>query len=169
MPMESVHGTKLTYYLIAFDAHGRERPEDSGVQLSRRMLSELARAPITDVFLMSHGWKGDVPAAKEQYERWIGAMARCDEDIGEMRRLRPGFRPLLVGLHWPSLPYGDENLGPGVSFSTEGDPLEALIAQAAERIADTPAALAALTTIFNAAGEDMAPSTLPAEVRAAYE
>jgi hypothetical protein len=56
-----------------------------------------------------------------------------------------------------------------VSFDESGNPVEALIEQAAERIADTPAARAALRTIFTAAGEDIAPSTLPPEVRMAYE
>jgi hypothetical protein len=168
MPVEPVPGTNLTYYLIAFDASGRERTEGAGERLSRRVVDLLTREPITDVFLMSHGWKGDVPAARDQYERWIGAMSWCDDDVARMRQARPGFRPLLIGLHWPSLPYGDESLSGSVSFATGGDPIEVLIDQAAEGIADTPAARAALRTVFNAAGEDVAPPTLPPEVRAAY-
>jgi hypothetical protein len=169
MPIEAVPGTDVRYYLIPFDAAGRERTEDSGEPLSRRVLDVLTREPITDVFLMSHGWKGDVPAAREQYGRWIGAMARCAADLARMRQVRPGFLPLLIGLHWPSLPYGDESLG-SVSFAVAGgEPVEALVEQAAERIADTPAARAALHTIFTAAEEDVAPSTLPPKVRAAYQ
>jgi len=30
---------------------------------------------VTDVFFTSHGWKGDMPAAIEQYDRWVAAMA----------------------------------------------------------------------------------------------
>src|SRR5207248_3302769 len=82
---------------------------------------------------ISHGWKGDMPAAREQYGRWIGAMAQCAGDIARMRQVRPGFLPLLIGLHWPSLPYGDESVGGGVSFGVAGgDPVEALIEQAAQ-------------------------------------
>jgi hypothetical protein len=170
MPLEAVPGTNLTYYLIAFDAAGRERTEDSGERLSRRVLEVLAREPITDVFLISHGWKGDMPAARQQYGDWIGAMAQCSDDIARMQKARPGFRPLLIGLHWPSLPYGDESLGGGASFDVAGGKsVESLIDQAAERIADTPAARAALRTIFTAASEDIAPSSLPPEVRAAYK
>jgi hypothetical protein len=169
MPIEPVPGTDLTYYLIAFDSAGLERV-DGGELLSRRALDELARGPITDVFLMSHGWKGDVPAARDQYGRWAGAMARCGDDVARMRRARPCFRPLLIGLHWPSLPYGDESLGGAVSFDVPAaGPAGDLVEQAAERIADTPAARAALRTIFAAAEEDVAPPTLPPEVRAAYE
>jgi hypothetical protein len=37
----------------------------------------IAREPITDVYLMSNGWKGDLPAAREPYGRWITVMAHC--------------------------------------------------------------------------------------------
>jgi hypothetical protein len=170
MPLESVPGSALGYYLIAFDAAGRERAEVDGEFLSRRVVDLLAREPITDVFLMSHGWKGDMPAAREQYGNWIGAMARCAEDLARMRQARAGFRPLLVGLHWPSLPYGDESLGGGVSFDVaSGDTIETLVAQAAEKTADTMATRAALRIIFTAAAEDVAPPILPHKVRAAYQ
>jgi hypothetical protein len=169
MPIETVAGTSLRYYLIAFDTAGRERTEGSGEWLSRRVMDLLSREPITDIFLMSHGWKGDVPAAREQYERWIGAMSRCTADLAQMRRVRLGFHPLLIGLHWPSLPYGDEDLGGSVSFNPGGDPIEDLVGQAAEQIADSPAARDALRTIFRAAAEDVAPSVLPLDVCAAYK
>lgn len=169
MPIEVVPGTDLKYFLIAFDASGVERTEGTGERLSQRVMELLATEPITDVFLISHGWKGDIPAAREQYGSWIGAMAQCTDDIARMGQIRPGFRPLLIGLHWPSLPYGDESVTASVSFGVTGsDPIEALIEQAAERIVDTPAARAALQTIFTAAAEDVAPSRLPPEVQAAY-
>jgi hypothetical protein len=165
-----VPGSAFTYYLIAFDAAGRERTEGSGERLTQRVMEVLAREPITDVFLMSHGWKGDVPAAREQYGRWIAAMAQCGDDIACMRQVRPEFRPLLIGLHWPSLPWGDEELGGGaVSFSAPvASRVEHLIERYAARIVDTPSARTALRTIFAAAEEDMAPDTLPEAVRSAY-
>jgi hypothetical protein len=170
MPLETVPGTSLNYYLIAFDADGNERAEPD-VLLSQQLLKVLSSEPITDVFLMSHGWMGDIPAARQQYNNWIGAMAANQDDLERIKQARPGFRPLLIGLHWPSKPWGDEELGgDAVSFDpTAPSPLEPLIAQYAERIADTPAAREALHTIFNAAMEDMAPSSLPPEVRQAYE
>jgi hypothetical protein len=56
---------------------------------------------------------------------------------------------------------------PGIGASTLPD-TEALIAAYAERIADTPAARAALETIFASAAADTAPPELPPEVVAAY-
>src|SRR5262249_78147 len=78
--------------------------------LTPRVDEALAEEPYTDVFLMSHGWMGDAPAAVRQYDRWIGAMAACEDDLERASRVRPGFRPLLIRLHWPSLPFRAEDL-----------------------------------------------------------
>ncbi|MBD2677207.1 MULTISPECIES: hypothetical protein [Nostoc] len=177
---ETLVGTSLSYYLIAFDANGKER-ENNGELISQKVVDILSQSrqsgqPITDVFLMSHGWQGDIPAAKDQYDRWIAAMAKNQADIQKMQQLRPGFRPLLIGLHWPSKPWGDENLNAispdktVVSFDVTDNSQEELINQYSQSIADTEAAREALRTIFTAAAEyEVAPDTLPTEVRAAYE
>ena len=171
MSIETVPGTELRYYLIAFDADGRERADDPDGAMSQRALDVLTQEPITDVFLISHGWQGDVPAAREQYNNWIGAMARCEADLAQARQARPQFQPLLIGLHWPSLPWGEEELGAAsMSFDpAAATPVAQLIDQYAERLANTDAARAALDTIFTAALEDIAPSTLPQAVRDAYQ
>ena len=159
MPIRTVPGRDLTYHLIAFDEAGKERSEDGSLlsEQVRRRISDPAE-PVTDVFLASHGWKGDVPAAIDQYDRWLGAMVAQEVDLAAARARYPGFRQLVVGLHWPSLPWGDERLpGPGGVLSGEdaaadpaADPASVVDAYAA-RIADTPAATAALTTIVAAA------------------
>ena len=69
MPLEQVPGTDLTYYLVAFDDAGDECPEDPvspGGVLSHRLLDDLRGEAITDVFILGHGWKGDIPAARER-------------------------------------------------------------------------------------------------------
>jgi hypothetical protein len=119
VPVQTVSGVELEYWLACVDGEGAERTDDpDGIhgRLVPRIVGELAREPYTDVFLMSHGWMGDVPAAVRQYDRWIGAMAACHEDLERARQVRPGFRPLLIGFHWPSRPFGGEELGrdPGV-------------------------------------------------------
>jgi hypothetical protein len=163
----------LKYYLLSFTAEGIEREDDpdtpNGV-LSGQVAEILATRPVTDLFLMSHGWKGDEPAAVEQYDRWIGAMAECAEDRKTVQAKRPGFEPLLVGLHWPSLPWGDERVNkPGASFSpSENSEAKDFVNEYSERIADTPIAREALSIIFEAALEDVAPARLPSNVRQAY-
>ena len=171
MPIEQGSGTGLSYHLITFDAEGHERPESDGEKASRRALAELTEEPVTDVFLFSHGWQGDVPAARRQYDVWIRAMADCKADIERIDRARGGaFRPLLIGLHWPSLPFGDEGLGGGgaASFAATAGAapveVEAMVDAYAARIADTPAARAALRVIIERAIDDVAPDELPSEV-----
>src|SRR4029077_17442005 len=103
MPLRKIPAIGLEYYLVCVDGAGWERADDpDGIdgRLIPRVEEELATEPYTDVFLMSHGWMGDVPAAVRQYDLGIGAMAACADDLERARRVRPGFRPLLVGLHW---------------------------------------------------------------------
>lgn len=181
MPLRSVPGTDLQYHLICFDKDGHERREDDGRLRSEavRALVADAGAGITDVFFLSHGWKGDVPAAIDQYDRWIAEMARSTRDREEARRRRPGFHALIVGLHWPSQPWGDESLtrgsGGGLLSAGGATPgagraatVDELVDAYADRIADTPAARAALRTILESAQRDGAPAELPPMVRQAY-
>ena len=171
MPIEKVPNTSLNYYLIAFDKDGNERDEADGNKLSEQIFSALANEPITDVFLISHGWMGDVPAARQQYNDWIGAMAKQTADIEKIKEVRSGFRPLMIGLHWPSKPWGDEDLtSSSVSFDVnDEDPVEGLVDEYASRIANTEAARQALQTILRAAREDNTLDSLPAEVLNAYQ
>src|SRR5215211_7290561 len=110
MPMRTDTQSGLEYALVLYDDEGRERREPDGTLLSVEVVRRLhdQSAGVTDVFVMSHGWKGDVPAATEQYDRWSAAMAKCDGDRAAARQRWPSFRPFLVGFHWPSLPWGDE-------------------------------------------------------------
>ena len=78
MPIRSIDGADAQYYLLSFDEHGTERPEANGILLSDVVKNKIAdpSEAITDVFFASHGWQGDIPAAIEQYDRWVGEMAR---------------------------------------------------------------------------------------------
>jgi hypothetical protein len=184
MPRRTVAGTGLTYHLVAFDRDGRERSDDPDGTMSRRAAQTLADEPVTDVFVFSHGWQGDVPAAVGQYDAWTGTMAAAQADVERARRVRPGFRPLLIGLHWPSLAWGEEELGgwggAAASFSLEAggaaapatgptSPMAEWVDAYAARLGDTPETRAALETIVAAAQADVAPPTLPPEVRRAVE
>jgi hypothetical protein len=171
MPIEPVPGTDLSYHLIAFDADGRERTDDRDGTMSERATQALVDHDITDVFIFSHGWMGDVPAARRQYAKWVTAMTANTADLDEFRRARPRFDPLLIGLHWPSRPWGDEELGaqePAFdAVATDTTPWP-LVDAYAERIANTPAAREALETIFAAASVEMDPVEVPGEVLDAY-
>lgn len=169
MPIRRVPNHEdLEYLLICHDADGREIPEAEGL-LSKNAVDAVRNGGVTDVFMISHGWKGDVPAAIEQYDRWIGAMASCKEDRMQIRSQNPKFKALLLGLHWPSLPWGDEELpGPEAAFDTASSVMAKLVDDYADRIANTAAAREAITVILESALDNMAPPTLPTEVHEAY-
>ena len=147
MPIRRVPGSDIEYFLISYDASGRERPEDDGSMLSRRLIDLVGKASsgITDVFMTSQGWKGDMTAAVEQYDSWIGAMAGLQSDRDYAAKRRPGFKPLIVGLHWPSLPFGDEHLADDQSAT----PMDREVNAYANRIADTPTARDAIRSILD--------------------
>jgi hypothetical protein len=104
MPLRTTTGG-VKYHLINFDSFGAECADDKEASdgsgfYSRDVIEELRKANYTDVFLISHGWRGDRRAAVLQYDLWIDKMKAVAPDIGS--------RSLIIGLHWPSEPFGDE-------------------------------------------------------------
>jgi len=175
MPFRTIPGTSVEYALISFDKDGTERIGDpgagSGGKFSDRLVETLSNKPYTNVFFFSHGWKGDVPAAIEQYDAWVGAMAARADDQQQMKVLVPGFLPLWVGVHWPSQPWGDEEIGAaGAAFDIlgSGTSLDTLKAEYLERLGDVPGIRAPLDVIFNEARHNAAAESLSPAVRKAY-
>ncbi|MHC4741979.1 MAG: hypothetical protein ACYS8Z_08720 [Planctomycetota bacterium] len=173
MPICTIPDTDTHYYLICFDEHGRERQESDGSLLSESVAKLIGDRSenISDVFFASHGWKGDVPAAIQQYDRWVGEMVRY--------RNRPdsivpdsGFKAIVIGLHWPSLPFGDEEMVVErglLSGDVEPD-IDRQVGQYAASISDSPSAMDAIRTIITAAQHDtIQDDRLPSDVRLAYE
>ncbi len=147
MPYQLVPDTQVRYALIAFDKDGVERADDpDGIngRLSDRILAKAAAEPPTNVFFFSHGWLGDMPGAVAQYNSWIGAMLDLGHDIA---RMGPEFRPLWIGLHWPSLAWGDEDLG-GASFDAVGGDLSGLKQTYLDELGGTEEVREALDVIF---------------------
>ena len=167
MGYHTIPGTDHTYGLIAYDSDGNERLE-AGTKFSQKLLEVASTEPITNVFFFSHGWKGDVPAAIEQYDSWIGALM-ASADIAKAEKAFPGFRPLLIGLHWPSLPWGSEEARSDGSFAASSAPApDQMLEDMVQRLGDRPGIRGPLETIFEAARHDMSPDTLPDSVRQAY-
>ena len=170
MPLETVPGTALRYYLIAFDAAGRERDEPGGHLEPAARERPFQRAGHRRVPLqprLAGRCSGRARAIPPLDRRHGGQPGRHRAPAAGAA----GLSPLLVGLHWPSLPWGDEALDAGpVSFGPAAGALaDEWIDRYAERIADTPQARQALETIFMAAQVDLAPVQLPDDVREAYE
>jgi hypothetical protein len=169
MPIETTPDTETKYYLIAFDAEGNERTDDPDGLMSDVVMTALRAEPVTDLFFLSHGWQGDIPSARIQYNKWIDSTAKYTIDRDAFAKVRPPFNAFTIGFHWPSLAWGDEELSSGnVSFVPGASPLDDLVNKYAARLADTPGTREALRTIFTFALSNIAPDSLPPEVRSAY-
>src|SRR5689334_10168353 len=175
---ETVPGYHHRYHLVAFDAAGSERPEPTG-RYSRTLMAQIAHEEPTDVFLLSHGWNGDLPAARRQYGSWVAAMAGCPEDRAAAEARPGGFRPVVVALHWPSKAWGEEDLesasyalpgdAPGTSEGGHADSMAQLVHSSVGALADTAAVRDAVCTIVDSALDDPVPTALPPPVREAYQ
>lgn len=183
-----IHQIKITgidqpVFLISYDASGNEAVDATGVLTSQQAVNVLNGGTITDVFIFSHGWLSDYPEAVTRYTQWVGAMAACTQDRTKIQQVRPGFLPLLVGIHWPSLPFAEKELGgPGVSAADFGLlDLFSLADDYATRLVDTvagavtSAATTAVTTVRDTLGPIIAeatkkllPDSLPQDVVSAY-
>ena len=64
MPWHKIPNTDTCYALVCFDEDGAERSDDRdapGGHFSAKVIEEVRAHPPTDIFMFSHGWKGDVP------------------------------------------------------------------------------------------------------------
>jgi hypothetical protein len=164
MPIRPIAGTQIDYFLIMFDENGAERPEDDKTMLSDAVLKRLkeGNAPVTDIFVMIHGWMGDATSAADQFDRWTAAMLSVNADIEKLSARKQGFTPLVIGLHWPSLPWGVENASAAGAavLSTDGDD-SADIAAIASQVAGTDQAKKAITEIFAFANQARSAALTP--------
>jgi len=170
MPIRQINAEQ-NYYLINFDSDGKERAANDGSLLSELVLDELRNHSVTDVFVMSHGWLGDIDDAQEQYDRWMANLWNCSGDLDAVKNRRPNFKPLLIGLHWPSKPFGDEDTGGAfaLDLSAEGDdPVKSAVDDQLALLNASEEIRPQLETIFKAYLELDGPESLPDEVREAY-
>ena len=167
MGFERIADTDIEYGLISFDADGTERPEGTTL-MSQQLVDKAKRDGVTNVFFFCHGWKGDLPAARDQYNRWIGAFARAPERQSAAT-VFPNFKPLFIGLHWPSQPWGDEELRGG-SFGAPEVAVspDALLRSYLARLGDRPEIRRPLEIIIDEARTNIAPDELSPRVRQAY-
>jgi len=170
MPYRTIPETAIRYGLISFSADGSERTDDpDGVngRMSERLLKDAASGGFTNIFLFSHGWKGDIPAAIDQYNRWIKAV-ETGADRAKAAQVFPNFKPLYIGLHWPSLPWGEEEFGGGDSFDAPSSGPQELMNQYLQRLGDTPEIRESLSVIFDEARRNAAADSLTPRAADAY-
>ena len=181
MPFRRAPQTGYGYYLIELDASGAEQAE-GGVMLSATVLAQVGENNPTDIFVASHGWLADVSSAQSQYDSWIDTVVSEGSNGGDFAReliRQPAYKSVAIGVHWPSLPFGDEGATMAADpFAEEAKQASALLVDRyAARIADSDAARSALHAILSAAdtiaqsgnAKDLAAGNLPPGLADAYQ
>lgn len=112
--LNTVEGEPFPYYIVPFDEEGR----CEGPLTQQHLLDHLAG--YTDVFVFSHGWNNDWSAATQRYESFIAGFQAQRRDLG--LPMPAGYKPLLVGIFWPSqaLEWFDSETGPGFAAAAAG-------------------------------------------------
>ena len=170
MPKRDLPAVQASYYLLSVDEDAREvlDPQLPGGKTSDSVIEAVKASAHTDVFIWSHGWKGDVAGAYEQYDKWVGAFSSLPADREAMRNARTGFKDLHVGFHWPSLAWGDEKPVSGDSFAAGAAGVQAMMAKYAQALGDTPRVRAALTQLFDELRTNAGAFALTPKMREAY-
>ena len=107
-------GGEFPYYIIPFDKHGYcEGPK------TEEHLHDHS-AGYSDIFLFSHGWNNDWTAATNRYESFITGVQSLRHQHG--LPVPPAYKPLLVGVFWPSqaLSWFESETGPGFAAADPG-------------------------------------------------
>jgi len=94
------------YYVLPFDKNG----VCEGPQTKTHLLEHLAG--VTDVFVFSHGWNNNWSVATKRYEDFIRGFQRLRKKY--QLPLPDPYKPLLVGIFWPSeaMDWFDSETGP---------------------------------------------------------
>lgn len=112
----------------------------------------LIKDKVTDVFIWTHGWKGDMPAAVDQYDRWIGAFSSLKKKIEPDGVRARGIQRVPYRLSWPSLEWGDGHQGLRCQLQQLDEPaggsVQSRVDKYAARLVDSPAVREALTQLF---------------------
>lgn len=88
------------FTLLNFNEKGALQNKDDLV----KELRQRKDTPPTHIILMAHGWNNRESEAREEYTRILKEMDRAADKSG--LALKPAtYRPLLIGLHWPSLAF----------------------------------------------------------------
>jgi hypothetical protein len=127
-------GMEMPWYMLPFDREGY----CEGPETRKHLMSAIKAQNYTDIYLFSHGWNNNWKDATDRYRSFIEGYAQLRNDRGWP--LPDGFRPLLVGVFWPSIALVTESeRAPRVL--ADGGPDEDSIVEERARIAELAAAV----------------------------
>ena len=101
--IEGENGMSVPLYIMPFDEQGQCQAPLTREQL----LNTVQNGTYTDIFLFSHGWNNDWEGAISSYEGFLNGYMHMHREY-RLTYPRP-FRPLLIGVFWPSIALPDES------------------------------------------------------------
>lgn len=134
-PYKTVHlnGIEIPWYIIPFDREG----ECTGPETRKHLMERLKVDPYTDVYMFSHGWNNAWKEATERYDSFVEGFLAMREKFN--LKTASNYRPLLVGIYWPStILVTEKEFGPKI-LATPGrlsEDEEAAIAEERFRVAE---------------------------------
>jgi hypothetical protein len=122
-------GSQMPWYIIPFDREGVcEAPETR-----KHLMAALEAGKYSDIYLFSHGWNNNWKDVTERYESFIRGYTQMRNE--HRLSLPEGYKPLLIGLFWPSITLLTETeQAPRILADTA--PNEDAIVQQRERLAE---------------------------------
>lgn len=110
------------FYIMPFDKRGLCQAPETRAHL----LKAVADGGYSDIFLFSHGWNNDWTAATHRYNDFLTGFMKQRRDSG--LPFPAAYKPLLLGVFWPStaLVFGDSEKGPAFSMAGAGEVDETL-------------------------------------------
>jgi thioesterase domain-containing protein len=106
-------------------------------------LATIANGPVTDLFVVSHGWNNDIADARQLYENLVKKISEIPSTglVGGL----DGRSFAVLGVFWPSKKFTDEELIPGGGVSTASPQNVAAVLKLLEELKNDPARLGAVT------------------------
>ncbi len=140
-------GVRMPTWLLRFDEHGACTSPVTRAAL----LSQLASSPSTDLILFSHGWNDDFADATALY----AALLRRFEALCAASAPGRAFKPLFVGIVWPSIWLSFEQ-GPAIASGGAAGQAQAVLGELANRVAASagPAGLERIYVLLASPGID---------------
>lgn len=132
--LKTVEGDVFPYYIIPFDKDG----SCEGPQTRKHLID--GAGSYSDIFLFSHGWNNDWKTATARYESFIKGFQGMRKQHG--LAMPANFKPLLVGIFWPSqaMAWFKSETGPGFAGDDPNAQDEAAALES-ETLRDVAAAL----------------------------
>ena len=152
MPFQKIPELGIEYALIHFDDQGRERTDDPEGGVFSRTLLEKGATATNRRTSFSSATDGRATCRRRSTSTTAGS-ARCGSSRPTDAAMGPQFRPLFIGLHWPSRPWGEESFGAAPRRSgppARGDRRPLLDAGESSTLAAATRSAAPLEVIFRA-------------------